>query len=58
MSPPLPPVYRQVRQLTVLLGQAVMRSSRDHKYSVVAAWRQPAVVCWQRVHRAVYDAAG
>lgn len=51
----LPPVYRQIRQLVLLLEQAVMRFSRYHKYGVGADLRQQAMMCWRWVHRACHD---
>jgi hypothetical protein len=49
-----PPLYRQTRQLTVLLKQAVMRFSRYHKHSAWADLRCQAIACWRLAHRAVH----
>jgi hypothetical protein len=50
----LPPIYRQIRQLVLLLEQAVMRFGRYHKYGVGADLRQQAMACWRCVHRACH----
>jgi len=53
----LPPIYRQTRQLVLLLEQAVMRFGRYHKYGVGADLRRQAMDCWRCVHRACHDGA-
>ena len=60
MSTPraLPPLYRDLRRLTLLTEQLVRGFARYHKYTLGTELRQQSMRAWRLAHRAHFDPAG
>ena len=55
MSPPLPPIYRDIRRLLVYTEEMVRRFARYHKYTVGTDLRTQAMALMRGVNRACFD---